>query len=76
MILLRAMISGPSVMTLPRLLTSDETNRLRRRLTNDGRKNRMMKAIAIKMMPIVIQFELEEKRRNMIELPENENLRK
>lgn len=35
----------------------------------------MMKAIAIKMMPILIKLELEEKRLIMVDLPENENLR-
>ncbi|MBD2241283.1 hypothetical protein H6G35_32650 [Aulosira sp. FACHB-113] len=48
---------------------------MRRRLTSDGRKNRTMKAIAIKIMPIVTKLELEEKRRNMAKLSENENLR-
>lgn len=36
----------------------------------------MIKAIAIKMMPILIKFELKEKRRNMVELSENKNLKK
>ncbi len=34
-----------------------------------------MKEIAIKMMPIVTKLELEEKRRSMVDLSENENLR-
>lgn len=52
-----------------------EINRLRRKLTSDGRKNRMMKAIAIKMMPIMTKLELEEKRRITVDSLENENLR-
>ncbi len=35
----------------------------------------MMKAIAIKMIPIMTKLELEEKRRNMVDLSENEDLR-
>jgi hypothetical protein len=34
-----------------------------------------MKAIAIKMMPILIKLELEEKRRIMVDSLKNENLR-
>jgi hypothetical protein len=34
-----------------------------------------MKAIAIKMVPILIKLELEEKRRIMVDSSENENLR-